>query len=110
MMRSVVLDPPLQRETREAIATCGERGVADACNLSSQSLFRAAVGSPVSRGTVALIERGLERVRQRLAGASPNGEGPTSGVGATGPDEMDRSEANTANASSRTKQRRSRTR
>lgn len=55
-----------------AIATCGERGVAEACNLSSPSLFRAAAGSPVSRGTVALIERGLERVRKQLTGAPPD--------------------------------------
>jgi hypothetical protein len=72
MMRSVVLDEPLQREAREAIAACGERGLAEACNLSSQALLRAAAGSPVSRGTAALIERGLERVRQRLAATPPD--------------------------------------
>jgi hypothetical protein len=74
MMRSVVLDQPLQREAREAIATCGERGVAEACNLSSLSLFRAVAGAPVSRGTAALIERGLERVRKLVADALPDND------------------------------------
>jgi hypothetical protein len=61
MMRSVILALPLQSEVRQVIDARGERAAAELFELSPTSMLRALAGIPVSRGTIASVERGLER-------------------------------------------------
>jgi hypothetical protein len=78
MLRGVPLDPATLAAVRSVVTTGGSRRLAEICGASRSAIDRAASGSPVLKGTAALLRIAVAQLRElgELPKVVDDGGGP----------------------------------